>query len=74
MGVRTILRTQEEITISKRMAPFLTERFREVHLFDLRYNRLSPLAYIWDNDIDVVLVLYSFDTYITGENQFLLAR
>lgn len=25
MGVRTILRTQEEITISKRMAPFLTE-------------------------------------------------
>ena len=56
------------------LAPFLTEHFREVHLFDLRYNRLSPLAYIWDNDIDVVLVLYSFETYITDENQFLLTR
>lgn len=56
------------------LAPFLTERFREVHLFDLRYNRLSPSAYIWDNDIDVVLVLYSFETYITDENQFLLTR
>ena len=56
------------------LSPFLTERFREVHLFDLRYNRLSPSAYIRDNDIDVVLVLYSFETYVSDENQFLLVR
>ena len=45
------------------LAPFLTERFSEVHLYDLRYNRLSPLDYIQENDIDAVLVLYSFDTF-----------
>lgn len=56
------------------LAPFLTERFQEVHLFDLRYNRLSPSEYIRNNDIDIVLVLYSFETYITDENQFLLTR
>ena len=47
------------------LAPFLTERFREIHLFDLRYNRLSPLDYIQENDIDMVLVLYSFETFVT---------
>ena len=47
------------------LAPFLTERFREIHLFDLRYNRLSPLDYIRENDIDMVLVLYSFETFAT---------
>ena len=45
------------------LAPFLTERFGEVHLFDLRYNRLSPADYIREHDIDMVLVLYSFDTF-----------
>ena len=47
------------------LAPFLTERFQEVHLFDLRYNRLNPLDYVWENDIDLVLVLYSFETFVT---------
>lgn len=56
------------------LAPFLTERFREVHLFDLRYNRLSPSEYARENDIDIILVLYGFETYITDENQFLLTR
>lgn len=56
------------------LAPFLTERFSEVHLFDLRYNRLSPSDYIRENDIDVVLILYSVETYFSDENQFLLAR
>ena len=45
------------------LAPFLSERFSEVHLFDLRYNRLSPLDYIQAHEIDRVLVLYSFDTF-----------
>jgi hypothetical protein len=47
------------------LAPFLTERFGEVHLFDLRYNRLSVLDYVREQGIDTVLVLYSFETYIT---------
>lgn len=56
------------------LAPFLSERFREVHLFDLRYNRLSVSNYIRQNEIDLVLVLYGFETYISDENQFLLSR
>ena len=48
------------------LAPFLSERFREVHLFDLRYNRLSPADYIREQEIDLVLILYSFETF-TGE-------
>lgn len=56
------------------LAPFLTERFSQVHLYDLRYNRLSVATYIQENDIDVVLVLYSLDQYTTDNNQFLLAR
>ncbi len=48
------------------LAPFLSERFREVHLFDLRYNRLSPADYIREQGIDLVLILYSFETF-TGE-------
>ena len=48
------------------LAPFLSERFREVHLFDLRYNRLSPADYIREQGIDMVLILYSFET-ITQE-------
>ena len=48
------------------LAPFLSERFGEVHLFDLRYNRLSPADYIREKGIDVVLILYSFETF-TGE-------
>ena len=47
------------------LAPFLSERFSEVHLFDLRYNRLSCLAYIEEHDIDMVLVLYSVETYVS---------
>lgn len=56
------------------LAPFLAERFGEVHLFDLRYNRMSPGDYVRDHDIDMVLILYSIETYFTDENQFLLAR
>lgn len=56
------------------LAPFLTERFSEVHLFDLRYNLLSAAEYVRENDIDMVLIQYSFETYISDENQFLLDR
>ena len=45
------------------LAPFLSERFGEVHLFDLRYNRLSPADYAREHGIDTVLILYSFETF-----------
>ena len=48
------------------LVPFLSERFGEVHLFDLRYNRLSPVDYIREQGIDMVLILYSFENF-TGE-------
>ena len=56
------------------LAPFLSESFSEVHLFDLRYNR-SPLStYIEENGIDQVVVLYSISNFATDGNLFLLGR
>lgn len=56
------------------LAPFLSQRFSEVHLFDLRYNLNSVQQYARDNDIDQVLVLYSFNNFATDKNLGLLAR
>lgn len=56
------------------LAPFLTERFSEIHLFDLRYNATSVRDYIAQNDIDSVVVLYSFSNFATDKNLFLLGR
>ena len=59
---------------SDSLAPFLTERFSEVHLFDLRYNMTSIQKYIAENDIDQVLVLYSFNNFATDPNLPLLGK
>lgn len=59
---------------SDSLAPFLTERFSEIHLFDPRYNLTSIRGYIEENDIDKVLVLYSFSNFSSEKNLFLLAR
>ena len=59
---------------SDTLVPFLSERFDEIHLFDLRYNRLSIKNYVKEKGIDQILILYSFDNYIEDENQFLLAH
>ncbi len=59
---------------SDSLAPFLTERFSEVHLFDLRYNLNSVQQYVQDNDIDQVLVLYSFSNFASDKNLGLLTR
>ena len=56
------------------LVPFLSERFGEIHMFDLRYNRMSIKDYVEEYKIDKVLVLYSFSNYIEDENQFLLLR
>ena len=52
------------------LAPFLAEEFREVHLFDLRYNNTPLTRYAADNEIDQVLVLYSANNFNTDGNLF----
>lgn len=54
------------------LAPFLTERFSEIHLYDLRYNKTSLKNYVAEHDIDSVVVLYSFSNFVSDENLFLL--
>ena len=56
------------------LAPFLTERFSEIHLFDFRYNLTSLKGYIEEHDIDSVVVLYSFSNFATDPNLALLGR
>ena len=59
---------------SDSLAPFLTERFSEVHLFDVRYNMMSPSQYVQQNGIDEVIVLYSFNNFVQGQNFFTIGR
>jgi len=59
---------------SDSLAPFLTERFSEVHLFDVRYNMMSPSQYVQANGIDEVIVLYSFNNFVQGQNFFTIGR
>ena len=56
------------------LTPFLTERFAEIHLIDLRYYRASLQDYIRENGIDETLVLYGFSSFTTDRNFFLLAK
>lgn len=50
------------------LMPFLSQRFSEVHRFDLRYNRSNVQAYIRANKIDAVffdiLISYSYPEYL----------
>ena len=68
--------------------PYLTENYAkigvvdfrnfkyglEIHLFDLRYNKTSLKDYIAQNDIDSVLVLYNFQTFIADTNLIYISR
>jgi hypothetical protein len=59
---------------SDSLAPFLTERFSQIHLFDLRYNLNSIKRYVEDQEIDAVVVLYSLPNFLSDQNLGLLAR
>ena len=59
---------------SDTLAPFLSEGFSEVHLFDLRYNLTPVSEYVKENNIDQVIVLYSFANFVQGQNLFALSR
>ena len=56
------------------LAPFLATSYEEVHLFDLRYNRMPISQYVEENGIDEVLVLYSAANFTTDTNLFLMGR
>ncbi len=59
---------------SDSLAPFLTERFSEIHLLDPRYNLNSIKNYVLENGIDQVAVLYSFSNFMDDKNLALLSR
>ena len=50
------------------LAPFLTQNFSEIHLFDPRYNLTSVKDYVAQNEIDSVVVLYSISNF-TAQGQ-----
>lgn len=56
------------------LIPFLLEDFSEIHVLDLRYYRAGVAAYVAENSIDNVLVLYSVKNFCTDSNIFLLGR
>ncbi len=58
---------------SDSLAPFLTERFSETHLWDPRNNLRSIKEYVAENGIDAVCVIYSYANFIDDANLFLLA-
>ena len=59
---------------SDSLAPFLTENFSEIHLWDLRFNSRSIQQYVEEEEIDQVVVLYSISNFLSDKNLFLLGR
>ena len=54
------------------MAPFLAQRFSEIHLIDLRQYRMPASAYAAQNGIEDILVVYSVQNFISERNLVLL--
>ena len=59
---------------SDALAPFLAQRFSQVHLMDLRYYRASPADYMAQQGIDTAVVLFSAASFLTEESLFYLTR
>lgn len=59
---------------SDSLAPFLTDSFSEIHLFDPRYNKTPISQYVAENGIDQVLVLYSVANFVSDSNFFVLGQ
>ena len=59
---------------SDALAPFLAQRFSEVHLLDLRYYRASAAQYAEENGVDAICVLYSVQNFISDRNLVLLIQ
>lgn len=56
------------------LAPFLAQRFAEVHLMDLRYYHGAPAAYMADNGIDTAVVLYSTANFVEEQSLIYLTQ
>lgn len=59
---------------SDSLAPFLAQRFSEIHLLDLRQYRASAAQYAAENGIDEICVLYSVQNFISDRNLVLLTQ
>jgi hypothetical protein len=56
------------------LAPFLAQRFEEVHLVDLRYYRFPVSVYAAENGINDIAVVYSVQNFIADANLVLLTQ
>jgi len=56
------------------LAPFLAQRFEEVHLLDLRYYRMPASMYAQQYGIDEICVVYSVQNFISDKNVGFLAQ
>ncbi len=56
------------------LAPFLAQRFSEVHLMDFRQYRSSLKQYAEENEVDNIVVLFSIPNFITDRNLVFLPR
>lgn len=56
------------------IAPFLAQRFSEVHLLDLRYYRAPAAQYAKENGVSDICVLYSIQNFISDRNLVLLTQ
>lgn len=56
------------------LAPFLAQRFSEVHLLDLRYYRAPAAQYAAENGIGDICVLYSVQNFVSDRNLVLLTQ
>lgn len=59
---------------SDALAPFLAQRFSEVHLMDFRQYHGSLSQYVVDNEIDNIIVLFSIPNFITDRNLVFLSK
>ena len=59
---------------SDALAPFLAQRFSEVHLLDLRYYRAPVSMYALQYDVEDIVVLYSVQNFISDKNLVLLTQ
>lgn len=54
--------------------PFLFNDFSDIYLMDLRYYKTSLSAFISENNIDVILLCYSTNSFATDTSMFLLSQ
>lgn len=71
--------TQEKLLVvrdsySDSLAPFLSQRFGEIHLLDLRYYRTGVAQYAQENDIGRILVCYSVENFIKDVDAVFLGQ